>query len=143
MLLVKSPWWPRAKGKCLRQWPSFKGGGTMTHRFVTVSRREFLRAGAGIIGAGVVSAGHAWALELEQNRERTNAEVPSVKALVFDVFGTVVDWRTSVTREVEELAKRKGLKVDAAKFADAWRAGYFPSMNRVRKGELPWTKLDD
>jgi 2-haloacid dehalogenase len=66
----------------------------------------------------------------------------SVKALVFDVFGTVVDWRTSVTREVQELAKRKGLTVDGAKFADAWRAGYRPSMERVRSGELPWTKLD-
>ena len=73
---------------------------------------------------------------------RSDVQVASVKALVFDTFGTVVDWRTSVTREVEELAKRKGLSVDGAKFADAWRAGYGPSMNRVRAGELPWTKLD-
>jgi 2-haloacid dehalogenase len=65
------------------------------------------------------------------------------KALVFDVFGTVVDWRTSITREVDDLARRKGLHVDAAKFADAWRDGYMPSMNRVRTGDLPWTKLDD
>ena len=68
--------------------------------------------------------------------------VASVKALVFDVFGTVVDWRTSVALEVQQLAKRKGVDVDGAKFADAWRAGYGPSMNRVRTGELPWTKLD-
>jgi 2-haloacid dehalogenase len=68
--------------------------------------------------------------------------VTSVKALVFDVFGTVVDWRTSVAREVEALAKRKGLTIDGTRFADAWRAGYAPSMNRVRTGELPWTKLD-
>jgi 2-haloacid dehalogenase len=68
---------------------------------------------------------------------------PDVKALVFDVFGTVVDWRRSIAREVEELAKRKGFTVDAAKFADSWRGGYGPSMNRVRTGELPWTKLDD
>jgi 2-haloacid dehalogenase len=65
------------------------------------------------------------------------------KAFVFDVFGTVVDWRTSITREVDDLARRKGLRVDAAKFAAAWRAGYMPSMNRVRTGELPWTRLDD
>lgn len=64
------------------------------------------------------------------------------KALVFDVFGTVVDWRTSVAREVEDLARRKGLRVDGAAFADGWRAGYAPTMDRVRKGELPWTKLD-
>src|SRR5687768_893509 len=113
----------------------------MTHRFASVSRRAFLHAGAGMIGAGTVSVGAAFAEE--QTREQPKAEVPSVKALVFDVFGTVVDWRTSVAREVEELANRKGLKVDAAKFADAWRAGYGPSMNRVRSGELPWTKLDD
>ena len=67
----------------------------------------------------------------------------AVKALVFDVFGTVVDWRTSVAREVAAVAKGKGVVVDAEKFADAWRAGYGPSMNRVRTGELPWTKLDD
>ena len=64
------------------------------------------------------------------------------KALVFDVFGTVVDWRTSVAREVEDLARRKGLRVNGVAFADAWRAGYAPTMDRVRKGELPWTKLD-
>ena len=73
---------------------------------------------------------------------QTGGGVPAVKALVFDTFGTVVDWRTSVTQEVAALAKRKGLSVDAARFADAWRAGYGPSMNRVRSGELPWTKLD-
>jgi len=70
-------------------------------------------------------------------------EPVQVKALVFDVFGTVVDWRTSVAAEVQQLAKRKGLTIDGAKFADAWRAGYGPSMNRVRTGDLPWTKLDD
>src|SRR6185503_15209852 len=64
------------------------------------------------------------------------------KALVFDVFGTVVDWRTSVAAEVKALAARKKLTVDGEKFADAWRAGYGPSMNRVRSGELPWTRLD-
>jgi len=66
----------------------------------------------------------------------------NVKALVFDTFGTVVDWRSSVAEEIAALAKQKGFAVDAAKFADAWRAGYGPSMNRVRSGELPWTKLD-
>ena len=66
-----------------------------------------------------------------------------MKALVFDVFGTVVDWRTSVTQEVETLAKRKGWTIDASRFADTWRAGYAPAMSRVRTGELPWTALDD
>jgi 2-haloacid dehalogenase len=71
-----------------------------------------------------------------------SAPMTGVKALVFDTFGTVVDWRSSVAAEVAALAKQKGFSVDAAKFADAWRAGYGPSMNRVRSGELPWTKLD-
>jgi 2-haloacid dehalogenase len=76
-----------------------------------------------------------------QSAGGSKPELTSVKALVFDTFGTVVDWRTSVTQEVEQLAKKKGFK-DGAKFADAWRAGYAPSMNRVRTGELPWTRLD-
>src|SRR5512139_799007 len=68
---------------------------------------------------------------------------PSVKALVFDVFGTVVDWRGSIIREARALARRRKLVLDAAAFADAWRAGYRPAMARVRSGELPWTKIDD
>jgi 2-haloacid dehalogenase len=87
-------------------------------------------------------ARHAMASGLAQSGVRLKPELTSIRALVFDTFGTVVDWRTSVTQEVEQLAKRKGLRVNAEKFADAWRAGYGPSMNRVRTGELPWTKLD-
>ncbi|HBO43666.1 MAG TPA: haloacid dehalogenase type II [Planctomycetaceae bacterium] len=62
--------------------------------------------------------------------------------MVFDIFGTTVDWRSSVIAEGERLGRKKGLKVDWGAFADAWRAAYGPSMNRVRKGKLPWTKLD-
>ena len=65
-----------------------------------------------------------------------------LRAVVFDVFGTVVDWRSSVIGEVGAFAARKGLKLDAARFADAWRAGYAPSMDRVRTGEQAWTNLD-
>ena len=68
---------------------------------------------------------------------------PAVKALVFDVFGTVVDWRGSIIREGMALGRSKKLKVDWPAFADAWRAGYRPAMARVRSGELPWTKIDD
>lgn len=77
-----------------------------------------------------------------QSGARSSEQLTSIKALVFDVFGTVVDWRASVAEEVDQLAKRKGLRIDATKFADAWRAEYVPSMNRVRRGDLPWTKLD-
>ena len=65
-----------------------------------------------------------------------------IKALSFDVFGTVVDWRGSLIREGQLLEKRHGIQADWAKFADAWRAGYHPAMDRVRKGELPWTHID-
>jgi 2-haloacid dehalogenase len=66
----------------------------------------------------------------------------SVKALVFDVFGTVVDWRGSIVKEGEAWGKSKSITVDWARFADRWRAGYGPSMEKVRKGEMPWTNLD-
>ena len=66
-----------------------------------------------------------------------------IKALTFDVFGTVVDWRGSIIREGELLSAEKGYTVDWGDFADQWRSGYGPAMNRVRQGELPWTKLDD
>ena len=69
-------------------------------------------------------------------------EASGVKALIFDVFGTVVDWRGSVIREGEELGRKKNLDVDWAAFADEWRGRYAPSMDRVRRGELPWTNLD-
>jgi 2-haloacid dehalogenase len=62
--------------------------------------------------------------------------------LTFDVFGTVVDWRSTIIREGQALGARKELVVDWEAFADAWRAGYGPSMNRVRQGELPWTNID-
>jgi 2-haloacid dehalogenase len=65
-----------------------------------------------------------------------------VKALTFDVFGTVVDWRGSIIREGTQWGQTKGLQVDWAQFADRWRAGYGPSMDKVRKGSLPWMKLD-
>ena len=108
----------------------------------TMSRRNFVRAGVATMIGAEFGAGRALAAGVAQSAARSKVEFTAVKALVFDTFGTVVDWRTSVPQEVEQLAKKKGLKVDAEKFADAWRAGYGPSMNRVRTGELPWTKLD-
>jgi 2-haloalkanoic acid dehalogenase type II len=65
-----------------------------------------------------------------------------VKALAFDVFGTVVDWRGSIIREGTRWGRTKGLRVDWADFADRWRAVYAPSMDKVRKGALPWMNLD-
>jgi 2-haloacid dehalogenase len=69
---------------------------------------------------------------------------PEVRALLFDVFGTCVDWRSGVIREGAALARKCNLgNIDWAKFADAWRALYHPQMERVRNGSRPWTKLDN
>ena len=71
-----------------------------------------------------------------------HSPLSQVSALTFDVFGTVVDWRTSIIREGQLLSQRKGIVVDWPRFADAWRAGYVPAMQQVRSGELPWLKID-
>ena len=65
-----------------------------------------------------------------------------IRALVFDVFGTVVDWRAGVIREGTALSAAKGIAVDWPAFADAWRAGYQPAMQRARAGEIAWTNID-
>jgi 2-haloacid dehalogenase len=65
-----------------------------------------------------------------------------IRALLFDVFGTVVDWRGSIIRECRALGRSKKIAVDWDAFADAWRAGYQPAMARVRSGELPWMNID-
>ena len=70
-------------------------------------------------------------------------DATAIKALTFDVFGTVVDWRSSITREGQEVGRARGIDVDWERFADQWRGLYQPTMDRVRKGEMPWTKLDD
>ena len=65
-----------------------------------------------------------------------------VKALTFDVFGTVVDWRSGVEREVASIAAVKGIEVDVGAFAAQWRQMYDPAMEEVRTGRRPWVKLD-
>ena len=65
-----------------------------------------------------------------------------VKALLFDVFGTVVDWRTGIAREVESIAKKNDISLDPFDFADAWRAEYQPAMEEIRKGRRSFTVLD-
>jgi len=64
------------------------------------------------------------------------------KALFFDVFGTLVDWRTSVAREAEIALKPLGHAIDWLAFADAWRDEYQPAMDEVRSGRIPFSKLD-
>jgi 2-haloacid dehalogenase len=66
----------------------------------------------------------------------------AVQAVLFDTFGTVVDWRSGVAAAVRDFAARHALAVDPAEFADAWRAQYGPSMERVRSGQRPFVSLD-
>ena len=65
-----------------------------------------------------------------------------VKALTFDVFGTVVDWYSSIVAEGEKFGDTHGIDIDWTQFALKWRAGYGPAMNKVRHGELPWQNID-
>src|ERR1700685_3543122 len=66
----------------------------------------------------------------------------SVKALFFDVFGTLVDWRTSIAREAEAMLKPLGYSLDWLAFADAWRGEYQGAMDEVRSGRIPVCQLD-
>jgi 2-haloacid dehalogenase len=65
------------------------------------------------------------------------------KAIVFDTFGTVVDWRGSLIVELAAFGDDHGISTDWPAFVDAWRAEYAPSMDRVRRGDLPWMTLDE
>jgi 2-haloacid dehalogenase len=68
--------------------------------------------------------------------------MPEIRALVFDVFGTLVDWRGSIARQARELLGERGAGTDWEAFADAWRAQYQPAMEEVRSGRRPFCKLD-
>lgn len=69
--------------------------------------------------------------------------IDDVKVILFDTFGTVSDWRSSITRQCEALAKKKGLKgTDWEAFARAWRAGYRPGLQRITTGERPFVPID-
>jgi 2-haloacid dehalogenase len=99
-----------------------------------MTRRQIVKSAA--IGAASV------ALRRMGGAQDSTTVAASVKALVFDTFGTVVDWRGSIVEEGKAWGKTRGIAIDWAAFADRWRAGYAPSMEKVRRGELPWTNLD-
>src|SRR5262245_49110386 len=70
------------------------------------------------------------------------ADIARVKALVFDVFGTVVDWRSSIIKDLSAFGRERGIAADWERFADDWRALYQPAMDEVRSGRRAWTILD-
>src|SRR5580692_1264060 len=101
-----------------------------------MTRRQMVKSAG--IGAVVV----ALRSDDSARAQDSTGSVAQVKALVFDTFGTVVDWRGSIVEEGMAWGKTRGITVDWARFADRWRAGYGPSMEMVRRGEMPWTNLD-
>ena len=81
------------------------------------------------------------ALRADEKRA-VNISQSAIRALFFDVFGTLVDWRTSVAREAERILGTLGYELEWPVFADAWRGEYQPGMEEVRAGRLPFSKLD-
>jgi 2-haloacid dehalogenase len=107
------------------------------------TRRHFIRRGAALAAAGAFVAGsRLFAPSLARAQGATGLPMPGVKALVFDTFGTLVDWRNGVAREAERILKPMGYTLDWLKFADTWRQQYNPSMEEVRSGRRPFAKLD-
>jgi len=110
---------------------------------VAKGRRDFISRG---VTSLTLAAASTYTIAATSEREPVppmQADTrKSVNALVFDVFGTVVDWRGSIIREGQLLGKRKGIEIDWVAFADAWRGGYQPAMARVRSGQIPWTNID-
>jgi 2-haloacid dehalogenase len=106
------------------------------------ARRSFLKcatamtAGGIVTGSAVLPTGPSFGQGVPGNSQY------GVKALFFDMFGTVLDWRTGVARSVEATLKPRGYSLDWLAFADAWRAQYQPGMEEVRSGRIQYTKLD-
>jgi 2-haloacid dehalogenase len=106
-----------------------------------IAKRDLLAAGLGL-GIGLAVTGQA----LAQTAPATGKVKPGlegVKVIVFDTFGSVVDWRGSIVKDLSAWGAKQGLKADWGKLADDWRIGkYGDSMNRVRTGKLPWMNLE-
>jgi 2-haloacid dehalogenase len=106
------------------------------------TRRTFIRRGTALVATGTVAGSGLFAPGAAQAQRPAGLPMPDVKALVFDTFGTVVDWRSGVAREAERILKPLGYALDWPAFADAWRGEYGPSMEEVRSGRRPFVKLD-
>jgi 2-haloacid dehalogenase len=106
------------------------------------ARRDFLLSGSALaVTVALIASEHA-SLAAVQTETLPSTPWHGIKALFFDVFGTLVDWRTGVAREAESILKPLGYSLDWIAFADAWRDLYQPGMEEVRSGRVPYTKLD-
>ena len=105
-------------------------------------RRDFLLGGSALaVSAAVVGSGFEGLAKVRAESLPTMSP-NAVKALFFDVFGTLVDWRTGVARDAELILKPLGYSINWNTFADAWRDQYQLGMEEVRSGRIPYTKLD-
>jgi 2-haloacid dehalogenase len=104
----------------------------------TLTRRHLVQGATALAGAALAGPGISTASFAAQ----TAAGAGQVKALVYDVFGTCVDWRNGVAKDAERILKPLGYQLNWIEFADAWRALYQPSMDEVRSGKRQFVKLD-
>jgi 2-haloacid dehalogenase len=107
-----------------------------------ITRRGLLKGASAVAAADALVRSAAFAPTKALGQSKPGAGTDGVKALVYDVFGTCVDWRSGVAREAERILKPLGYKIDWLAFADAWRSLYQPSMEEVRSGRQPFVKLD-
>src|SRR5271169_4007431 len=106
------------------------------------SRRRFLRQVNTLTVAGALCGVGLGASDRARSQTGDDRSMDGVKAMFFDVFGTLVDWRTGVARESKIVLEPLGYRLDWIAFADAWRAEYQPAMEEVRAGRIPFSKLD-
>src|SRR5438445_10542130 len=105
------------------------------------ARRGFL-ASAGAALISVPELHPFLARQAKRATPQVRGEWANLKALVFDTFGTIVDWRSWAIAEGMAWGKAKGLKIDWAQFAERWRLGYRHAMAKLRNGEIPSARLD-
>lgn len=105
-------------------------------------RRTFLLSGSALAVTAAIVGSRIDGLETAKADSQPTVLPNEVKALFFDVFGTLVDWRTGVARETKSILKPLGYSLDWIAIADAWRDQYQPGMEEVRSGRIPYTKLD-
>jgi 2-haloacid dehalogenase len=108
----------------------------------SITRRRLLEGATTVVAASAFGTRAVFDSAMVSAQPKPGATAAGVKALVYDVFGTCVDWRKGVARDAERILKPLGYTIDWLAFADAWRALYQPSMEEVRSGREPFVTLD-